>query len=158
LGLLWAGAGLGLWHRSWVYLNDPLFNYSLLGVVTLSTVLIAWGKSKYVLDIAAHKAILRAAKNPYAHPVNIVSLRWITIIGIMSCLGFALRTLPYDTSIKTFLIGSVYPGIGSALIWSSLILLGHRNHQDPRLGMSVKARLSSGVGIKPPRLQDELQQ
>jgi hypothetical protein len=105
--------------------------------------LIGWLKSKYVLDIAAHKYIVRTAENPYGHPISMVSVRWLVIISTMSGVGFALRTLPDHASIKTFLIGIIYPGVGSALIWSSLILLGFRDHRHPRFDMTSKAQFET---------------
>lgn len=132
MGFIWLCAGVGVWQRSWVFLMDPYVTRTLMIMLLVVALVISWVKAKYVLDIAAHKFVIRTASAPHEHPIRLINIRWILLVLIMSGMGVALRSLPYDASVKTMALAILYPGIGTALIWSSLILLGHRNHRHSR--------------------------
>ena len=141
MGLCWLFAGLGLWQRAWGYFFKPSGSGILLVTTLGIALIIGWSKSKYVLANTAHKFVQKAARTPYAPPLTVLNIQWIFIVLVMSGIGIGLRTAPYDPWIKSMLIANLYPGIGGALMWSSFILLGWRNHTSTRFDRSSKTLL-----------------
>ena len=75
------------------------------------------GKGLTVLKSAAARAAAQiVAAGPKAPFWSVFTVRMLVLVGLMIAFGLAIRKLDYDPSIKAWLVGILYPGIGIGLI------------------------------------------
>ncbi len=69
---------------------------------------------------AARQIIDRGEQAP---PWTVFSPTMVLLVGLMVGAGLALRHSPYDPTVKAWIVGILYPGIGVALIIGGLLAL-----------------------------------
>jgi hypothetical protein len=75
-----------------------------------------------LLKKGARRAAAHIVKSgPTAPAWSVFSPYMIGLVLLMIAFGVALRTIRYDAHVKAWLVGSLYPGIGIALIIGGLL-------------------------------------
>ncbi|MGB0648065.1 MAG: hypothetical protein ACPGQS_12855 [Bradymonadia bacterium] len=130
MGLLWSGAAVGLWVKSFPYLFVEDSNFSSVFFSLSISLCLGWAKSTFILDRVAQKMTKRAQRTTPISPKMTSFLRLVGMIVFMSGLGLGIRELPYNATVKRWAVSLIYPGIGFALLRSSFILFGIRAGQN----------------------------
>ncbi|RKY18462.1 MAG: hypothetical protein DRQ55_13260 [Planctomycetota bacterium] len=87
-------------------------------------VILGIGKGMSALKKGARRAVRQIVdKGESAPPWTIFSPFMFVLVGLMVAAGLALRYGPYDDTIKAWVVGILYPGIGVALIIGGLLAL-----------------------------------
>lgn len=121
--VLWIAVGLFLIWRGLPYAgfrSDPDVT-SLHGdqrwIALAAAVVLGLGKGFTMLRKGARRAATQiVAKGEQAPIWTVFSPFMILLVGIMIGAGIALRKAPYDPTVKAWVVGILYPGIGVALI------------------------------------------
>ena len=113
--LLWAVAAIGLWVKGFPYLlengSNSWFEFFILSI----SLCLGWSKSTFILDRVARRIIRNATTHTSFKPSMNGVLRVIFMIVLMSGLGWGIRELPYNPTVKRWIVSLLYPGIGFAL-------------------------------------------
>ena len=127
MGLLWSVAAIGLWLKSLPYLSEPDSSPWFVFISSVVGFCLAWAKSTFILDRVAQRMISKAQTSTIKTPRVNTGLRLMAVIVLMSGLGWGIRDLHYDATVKRWIVSLLYPGIGLALLRSSLVFFGIRD-------------------------------
>ena len=87
-------------------------------------VVVGIGKGLTALRKGARRAATQIeAKGEQAPAWSVFSPFMIVLVGLMIALGLVLRTADYDATVKAWVVGILYPGIGVALILGGFLAL-----------------------------------
>lgn len=87
-------------------------------------VVVGIGKGMTALRKGARRAATQIeAKGEHAPAWSVFSPFMIVLVGLMIALGLALRHADYDATVKAWVVGILYPGIGVALILGGFLAL-----------------------------------
>lgn len=87
-------------------------------------VVVGIGKGMSALKKGARRAVRHIVdQGETASPFTVFSPSMVILVLIMVGAGLAIRLAPYDPSVKAWLVGILYPGIGVALIIGGLLAL-----------------------------------
>lgn len=85
-------------------------------------VVVGIGKGLTALKKGARRAARQIVdRGEQAPPWTVFSPAMILLVGLMIGAGLALRHAPYDDTVKAWVVGILYPGIGVALIIGGLL-------------------------------------
>ena len=75
------------------------------------------GKGLTALRKGARRAVTHIeAQGEVAPWWNVFSVKMFLLVGLMVGAGLLLRFAPYDETVKAWVVGALYPGIGVALV------------------------------------------
>jgi hypothetical protein len=128
VAVVWIGAGIflfirgmpynGLWHSTEVVSLSGNDTWIALGI----GLLVGLAKGFTLLKKGARRAVTNIVKRgEYAPWWTVFAPSMILLVGLMIVFGVALRKAPYDDTVKAWLVGSLYPGIGLALVIGGLL-------------------------------------
>lgn len=118
--IVWAVGGGILVTRGVVYVADRSWHAWVLGA-TLA-LLIAVPKARFILHRVAHKAVARILKRDHACFFGFFSWKTWGFIALMMGGGIALRNaIVHPGVIGAGIMGAIYLGIGSALLFADRI-------------------------------------
>ena len=131
--LVWFGVGVMLISRALPYLGlrptdktdfKPLEGSQVWIALSIALV-IGLAKGFTLLRKGARRAARQIVDHGEEAPVwTVFSPYMIALVLLMIAAGLAIRGVPYDPTIKGWVVGTLYPGIGLALMIGGLLALG----------------------------------
>jgi hypothetical protein len=128
VAVVWIAVGLLLIWRGLPYtgLRDDPEIFGLIGaerwMALAFALVLGLGKGFTALRKGARRAATQIeSKGEHAPMWTVFSPFMILLVGLMIAAGLALRHADYDASIKAWVVGILYPGIGVALIIGGML-------------------------------------
>jgi hypothetical protein len=128
VAIVWIAVGVLLIWRGLPYagLRDDPEIFGLIGaerwMALGAGIVLGFGKGFSALRKGARRAATQIeSKGEFAPAWTVFSPFMILLVGLMIAAGLALRHADYDATVKAWVVGILYPGIGVALIIGGLL-------------------------------------
>jgi hypothetical protein len=143
--IVWAvGAGILIFRGVW-YVHDRSWHSWILGAAL--AIAIAIPKTRFILDRAALKGVARIRERGKACVFGFFSLGGYAFVAVMMGGGIILRnTFVHPGVIGAGILGAVYLGIGTALVFADRIYWHAAFERGPQRGEIRMRRVDSGGG------------